>query len=115
MFRAIIIAAALWAGPAWAQQNSATLPVAGDHTSIATGGVAVVVFAAGAIFHVGDIQNPPSATENLCIDITTTAVCGSGSAFTLQPGGFYRVSGPITTAVSAVAATTGHAFVAVRY
>ena len=90
-------------------------PTVGDHTSIATGGTAVVVFAAGAIVNVGDIANPPTATEPLYVDIVTTAVAGSATSFPLAPGGFYRVSGPITTAVSAVAATGGHAFVAVRY
>jgi hypothetical protein len=80
-----------------------------------TGGTAVVVFPAGSIANVGDIANPPTATETLFIDVVTTAVAGSATSFPLQPGGFYRVSGPISTGVSAVAATAGHAFVAVRY
>jgi hypothetical protein len=90
-------------------------PVVGAATSIVTGGTAVVVFPANSIANVADIANPPTATETLYIDIVTTAVAGSATSFPLQPGGSYRVSGPISTAVSAVAATAGHAFVAVRY
>ena len=90
-------------------------PVVGAATSIVTGGTAVTVFPAGSIVNVGDISNPVSATEPLYIDIVKTAVAGSATSFPLSPGGFYRVSGPIATAVSAVAATGGHAFVAVRY
>ena len=93
-----------------------TTPVGGAVTTIASGGTAVTVFAAGAIQNVADIQNPATATETLYVDITgATAAAGSGTAFGLAPGQSYRISAPIATAVSAVAATPGHAFVAVRY
>ena len=90
-------------------------PVVGDATSIVTGGVAVTVFATGSIVNAADIENPPTASEPLYIDIVTTASAGSATSFALSPGAAYRISGPITTAVTAVAATSGHAFVAVRY
>jgi hypothetical protein len=93
----------------------ATTPVVGAATSIATGGVAVTVFAAGSIVDVADIVNPPTATEPLYVDLVHVASIGSSSSIPLQPGQSYRVSGPITTAVTAVAATSGHSFVAVRY
>jgi hypothetical protein len=84
-------------------------------SSIATGGVAVVVFAAGSISNVVDVVNPATATEYLYVDIVTSAVAGSATSIPLLPGQAYRVSGPISTAVTAVAATAGHAFVAVGY
>ncbi len=89
-------------------------PAAPSASSIVTGGTAVTVFAAGVIENVADIINPPSASETLYIDFVTAAVAGSATSIPLSPGQAYRISGPITTAVSAVAATAGHAFVAVR-
>ena len=124
MLRIIALAAALmFAGAADAQQTPylgqmtapATTPAAGAATSIATGGTAVVVFTAGSIVNVADIVNPPTATEVLYVDIVTTAAAGSATSIPLQPGQSYRVSAPIRTAVTAVAATAGHDFVAVRY
>lgn len=93
----------------------ATLPIGPLVSTVAVGGTAVTVFAAGAIFNYADIVNPPSATETLYVDITTTAVAGSGTAIPISPGRSYRVSGPIKSPVTAVAATAGHAFVALRY
>ena len=84
-------------------------------STIATGGVAVTVFAAGSMTNVIDIINPPSATETLYVDIVATALAGAPTSIPLVPGQAYRVSGPISTAVTAVAATAGHAFVAVSY
>ena len=70
-----------------------TTPTAGLVTTIATGGTAVTVFAAGSILNVADIQNPSTATETLYIDITgVPAVAGSGTAFGLAPGQSYRIS-----------------------
>lgn len=90
-------------------------PVVGAATSIVTGGTAVVVFPANSIVNVGDIINPPNASEVLYVDITTVAVAGSASSIPLMPGQPFHVCGPLTTAVSAVSATGGHVFVAVRY
>ena len=90
-------------------------PVVGLAMSIVSANLAVTVFAANSIVNVADIENPPTASEPLYIDIVTTASAGSATSFALSPGAAYRISGPITTAATAVAATSGHAFVAVRY
>jgi hypothetical protein len=82
---------------------------------IATGNVAVTVFAAGSIVNVADIINPEGAGEPLYIDFVTTAVAGSATSIPLLPGQAYRISCPLTSAVTAVAATAGHGFVAVSY
>ena len=96
-------------------QSTFVTPAGPTNATIVTGGVAVVVFPASSIARWADIVNPPSATETLYVDITTTAVAGSGTAIPISPGQGYRISGPINTAVSAVAATSSHTFVAVRY
>ena len=90
-------------------------PVVGAATSIVTGGTAVTVFPAGSIVNVADIVNPPNASEVLYVDITTVAVAGSASSVPLMPGQPFHICGPLTTAVSAVAATGGHTCIAVRY
>ena len=97
--------------PTWAQ----TTPKPPLVSSIATGGTAVTVFGLGTISRWADIINPSSATETLYIDIYHTAVAGSATSIPIQPGGASRISGPIPTVVSAVAATTGHTFVAIAY
>ena len=109
------LAALLCATPAWAQQYNNYIPVAPLVGTVATGGTAVTVFTTGTIFRWADIINPPTATETLYIDIVNTAVAGSATSIPLLPGIGYRVSGPINNPVSVVAATNGHAFVAVRY
>ena len=98
--------------PPFAVQST---PVVGAATSIVTGGTAVVVFPAGSIANVGDIANPPNASEVLYVDITTIAAAGSASSIPLMPGQSFHICGPLKTAVSAVSATGGHAFIAVRY
>ena len=90
-------------------------PAAPLAAQIATANVAVTVFAAGTILHVADIINPTTASEPLYLDLVATAVAGSATSIPLLPGQAYRVSLPITTPVTAVAATAGHAFVAVSY
>ena len=87
-------------------------PLAG---TIATGGVAVTLFAAGTMSNVIDIINPPGAAEPLFVDFVATALAGAATSIPLVPGQWYRISGPISTAITAVAATAGHAFVAVSY
>lgn len=96
--------------------RSGTLPVGGLVTSVAAGGTAQVLFAANTIINYADVQNP-SASEILYIDFTgATAVAGSGTAIAIPANNSsYRISGPITTPVSVVAATTAHAIVSVRY
>jgi hypothetical protein len=96
-------------------------------SSIATGGVAVTIFNGGSITNVIDIINPfdPDGSngngecipteETLYIDFVGTATPGSATTIPLVPGQPYRISGPISTPVTAVAATSGHCFVAVSY
>lgn len=84
-------------------------------STIATGGVAVTVFDPSSIFNTADIINQATATETLYVDVVTTAVAGSETSIPIEPGQAYRITGTITTAVSVVAATSAHAFVAVRY
>ena len=90
-------------------------PIGPLASSIAVANQAVVVFAPGTIQNVADILNPVTATEVLYVDIVGTAAAGSATSMALQPGQAYRVSVPITTAVTAVAATAGHSFVAVSH
>lgn len=90
-------------------------PAAPLVAQITTGGVPVTVFAANTIANVADIINPVTASETLFIDVVGTAAAGSATSIPLLPGQAYRVSTPISTPVSAVAATAGHSFVAVRY
>ena len=84
--------------------------------TIASGGTAVTVFNGSSIPRWATVENPPTATETLYVDFTgVAAVAGSGTAFAISPGQAFTVAGPITTSVSAVAATSSHTFVAVRY
>jgi hypothetical protein len=90
-------------------------PVGPLAAQIATANVPVTVFAASSIVNVADVINPASATEPLYVDVVTAAAAGSATSVPLLPGQAYRVSSPLCTAVTAVAATAGHAFVAVSY
>ncbi len=90
-------------------------PVRPLANQVASANIPVTVFAAGSIVNVADIINPTTATEPLYIDIVAPALAGSATSGPLLPGQAYRVSSPITAALSAVAATAGHAFVAVSY
>lgn len=84
-------------------------------SKVVTANVAVTVFAAGSIVNVADIVNPSTASEPLYLDVVAPATAGSATSVPLLPGQAYRVSTPITTAVTVVAATAGHGFVAVSY
>ncbi len=92
--------------------STPTAPLA---SQVATANVPVTVFAAGCISNVADIINPSTATEPLYIDLVAPAAAGSATSIPLLPGQAYRISTPIQSPVTAVAATAGHAFVAVRY
>ena len=84
-------------------------------SQIATANVPVTVFAAGSIINVADIMNPPSQTEPLYVDVAAPAAAGAATSIPLLPGQAYRISTPVSTAVTVVAATAGHSFVAVSY
>lgn len=92
-----------------------TKPAGPLAAQIATANVPVTVFAAGSVVNVADILNPPAQTEPLYVDIVSPAAAGAPTSIPLQPGQAYRVSAPISTAVTAVAATAGHSFIAVTY
>jgi hypothetical protein len=94
---------------------TATMPTGPLTSQVATANVAVTVFAAGTIQNVADIVNPLTATETLYVDIVGSAVCGAPTSIPLAPGQAYRVSAPIKSAVTVVAATAGHGFNAVMY
>ncbi len=90
-------------------------PVAPLTSQVATANVPVTVFAAGSVVNVADVINPSTASEPLYLDIVAPAAIGSATSIPLLPGQAYRVSTPITTPITVVAATAGHAFVAVGY
>jgi hypothetical protein len=56
------------------------------------------------------ILNPATETENLCVNLTTAASCTPGSSWILQSG--QSVVLDSTEAVTVVAATTGHKWIA---
>ena len=106
--------------------SSGNLAVAGTVTSvpatgtwtdrsgtIATGGTSQTILAANSARTAWEIQNPPTATENLCFNFTSAASLTSAS-ICLAPGAIYsEAHGFVSTeAITAIAATTGHAFVA---
>lgn len=92
-----------------------TTPAGALASQVCTANVPVTVFAAGSIVNVADIMNPPTQTEPLYVDIVAPASAGSATSIPLLPGQAYRISAPVNTAVTAVAATPGHCFVAVTY
>ena len=93
-------------------------PLAPLTGTVATGGAPVTVYAAGVMAgrcSVADIQNPPGATESLFVDINAAASSSAATSFELGAGMSFRVSRPVATAISAVAATAGHPFHATCY
>ena len=96
-------------------------PAAGTASTITTGGTAVTAVT-GAV-NGCYITNPTSATdqgiataENLYVNpVTTATTTGNGTTLTLVPGqSFFCIPGQ-TTNVSAVAATSSHAFTVVKW
>lgn len=89
---------------------------AAAHT-ITAGGTSQVVFAAASVITGAIITNPNNATENLYVDPVKAAVTTTGgidTSFELLPGQSFTF-GPAAGAININAATTGHAFVAVKY
>ena len=86
-------------------------PTAASTYTIATGGTAVTAIAASTIAHGFVVRNPTTATEAGCFSITGTATttAGGGNAC-LNPGESYEYDGPVSTALSINAATSGHVF-----
>lgn len=82
-----------------------------DVKTVTTGGTAVTAIAAGHRTFGGFIQNPPSATVNLCINeiATATGTTSSGDTTCIQPGVAYKVA-PASTAVSVISSDSSHPF-----
>lgn len=104
--------------PVAVKTNSGT-PVSTGTFTITTGGTAQTAFAANSIVTQGLIFNPRNATESLFVDLVNSAqnVQGggtNGTSFEVVPGQLFLCP-PSTVLVSVNAATTGHAFVAVRF
>lgn len=79
--------------------------------TVTTGGTAVNAISAGGRTFGGFIQNPPSATVNLCINEigTATGTTSSGDTTCIQPGAAYKVA-PASTAVSVISSDSAHPF-----
>lgn len=92
-------------------------PTAPDAFAVATGGTAVVAFAAGTV-PLGAILYNASTTESLFVDFVNTAGTTSpganGTTIEVQPQQQFTVPGGITTAVSVNAVTAGHGFAGAR-
>lgn len=89
-------------------------PAAPASFAIVTGGTPVTVFAPNSIATGAVIKNPTGAVETLYIDIVNAAQTAdpgtNGTTMGIAPGATFIVPGPLTTAVTANAATSGHAF-----
>lgn len=92
-----------------------TIPIGPLHSVTTAANIPITVFPASGIVNVADIVNPSTASELLYVDFVAPAASGSATSIPLAAGQSYRISGPVGTPVTAVAATSGHAFVAVSY
>jgi hypothetical protein len=91
--------------------TAAVTEVTLDVKTVTTGGVAVTAIASGHRTEGGWIQNPPSATVNLCINTIGAAsgTTSSGDTTCVVPGQTYVVSaGP--GAVSVISSDSAHPF-----
>ena len=82
-----------------------------DVKTVTTGGTAVTALSAGHRTFGGFLQNPPSATVNLCINeiSTATGTTSSGDTTCITPGQSYQLA-PATTAVSVISSDSSHPF-----
>lgn len=85
--------------------------VALDVSSVTTGGTAVTALNAGHRTKGGWIQNPPSASVNLCVNEVGTAsgTTSSGNTTCIVPGQTYNLAAS-ANAVSVVSSDNTHAF-----
>lgn len=97
-------------GTVTANPGSRTL-VALDIATVTTGGTAVTALNSGHRTAGGWIQNPPSATINLCINEIGTAsgTTSAGSTTCIQPGQTYALV-PAAGAVSVISSDSSHPF-----
>lgn len=79
--------------------------------TVTTGGTAVTALAAGNKTAGGWIQNPPSATINLCLNEigTATGTTSSGDTTCIVPGQSYTLT-PSAGAVSVISSDSSHPF-----
>lgn len=102
---AVVLASLLAIGSAWSVALT-TLDVA----TVTTGGTAVTALAAGHRTSGGWLQNPPTATANLCINERGTATTTAGGDVTcIVPGQTYLLA-PTRDAVSVVSTDGPHPF-----
>jgi hypothetical protein len=82
-----------------------------DVKTVTTGAAAVTAIAAGNRAAGGWLQNPPSATVNLCINEigAATGTTSSGDTTCIVPGAAYVVT-PAAGAVSVVSSDSAHPF-----
>jgi len=81
-----------------------------DVSTVTTGGTAVTAINAGHRASGGWIQNPPTATTNLCVNERGTATTtAGGDTSCLVPGQTYILSGNAGP-VSVVSSDSAHAF-----
>lgn len=83
--------------------------------TLTSGGTAQTLFNAGEITNGCTIQNPSTATEKMHVNLFTTAVNTDGGTSIELGIGASMACGPLTTAVSWIAATTGHAINAIKW
>lgn len=98
--------------------HAATMTVVGpqvlnplDVSTVTTGGTAVTALIAGHRSAGGWIQNPPTATINLCINETGTAsgTTSAGATTCITPGQSYILS-PSSAPVSVISSDSAHPF-----
>jgi hypothetical protein len=82
-----------------------------DISTVTTGGVAVFALNPGNRSAGGWIQNPSTATVNLCIDEVGVAsgTVSSGNVTCIPPGSTYTVA-PSSRPVSVISSDSSHAF-----
>ena len=97
-------------GPLFVKPSPLTL-VPLDVAAVTTGGTAVTALTAGHRTAGGWLQNPPTASINLCINEigTATGTTSAGSTTCVVPGQTY-VLAPAAGAVSVVSSDSSHAF-----
>jgi hypothetical protein len=100
---------------------AATTPAAGAASATVTGGVAVTLIT-GPVNGCYVVNPLSAADQNIATaevaqvnPVTTAAATGRGTNVTLQPGQSFSCPSGMTTNLSAMAATTAHAFVVVKW
>lgn len=111
------------AWPVYTAQPAVSPSASSGATTITAGGTAQSLFSAGSVTHGCYIVNPQSSTEQgipaaeiLYVDFTgASASSGSGTSLPVYPGVSFPCPTALATSVSVVAATTNHAFKAIKW